>query len=251
MRPGNPPIESIGEGARDRSLSHLGFAFRIGLGLAPGEPIHRDGRPDLNEESAMLNTHRRDRRALPASEALDERLVLSAASAAVAALHHDVRLERRLEVRLAGMEARHGSHATRAESHLMARIARVDARIALLEASTAPPAPSSGPLPGNVASALQSLYQEYEAQGGGSSFTPSLPSDKFLQISGTSVAVDLKMAPTGDFNSFVATLQSDGVQVTSSSAAYGLVTGMVPIADLPAVAQVAASVTPSTPPATQ
>jgi hypothetical protein len=225
----------------------LGFAFRIGLGPGPGEPIHLGGRPNLNEESAM-NTHRHDRRALPASEALDERLVLSAASAAVAALHHDIRLEQRLEARLAGMESRHGSHATRAESHLVARIARLDARIALLEASTSPPVPSPGPLPGNVASALQSLYQEYEAEGSGSSFTPSLPSDKLLQISGTSVAVDLKMPPAGDFNSFVAMLQSDGVQVTSSSAAYGLVEGMLPIVELPAVAQVAASVTPTPPP---
>jgi hypothetical protein len=115
----------------------------------------------------MLTTRRRQRRTHRRArfhlESLDDRLVLSAASAAVAALHHDVRLEQRLEARLAGMEARHGSHATRAESHLVARIARLDARIALLEASTSPPPSSSGPLPGNVASALQSLYQEYES----------------------------------------------------------------------------------------
>ncbi len=200
----------------------------------------------------MLTTLRHDRRTRRQAnfnlEALDDRLLLSAASAAVATLHHDVRLEQRLEARLAGMEARHGSHATRAESHLVARIARIDARIALLEANTSPPPSSSGLLPGNVAAALQSLYQEYESQGGGSSFTPGLPSDRTLLISGTSVAVSLKIASGSDFDSALSQLQSDGMQVSSSSSTYALIEGMLPIAELPAAAQIAASVTPVSPP---
>jgi hypothetical protein len=99
-----------------------------------------------------------------------------------------------------------------------------------------------------VSAALQSLYQEYESQGGGSHFTPNQPSDKLLQISGTSVAVQLRMASPGDFHAFVSAVQADGMQVSSSSANYGVVVGMLPIAELPAVAQVAASVTPAPPP---
>jgi biotin operon repressor len=106
---------------------------------------------------------------------------------------------------------------------------------------------SSGPLPSNVAAALQSLYQEYEGQGGGDSFTPGQPSDSFLDISGTSVDVSLKISGT-DFNTALSQLQADGMQVNSSSAAYGVIQGMLPIGELPAAAQVASSVTPISPP---
>jgi hypothetical protein len=107
---------------------------------------------------------------------------------------------------------------------------------------------SSGTLPANVSAALESLYQEYEEQGGGSDFTPSRPSDRELVISGTSVAVQIKMASPGDFDQFLSDLQADGLQVISSSATYSLVEGLLPIAELPAAAQVAASVTPAPPP---
>ncbi len=106
---------------------------------------------------------------------------------------------------------------------------------------------SPGPLPANVSAALQSLYQEYESAGG-SSFTPSQPSDRLLQISGDSVGVDLQMSSSGNFSTFLSQLQSDGLTVSASSATYGQVDGMVPISDLPAIAQVAASVTPMSPP---
>lgn len=59
---------------------------------------------------------------------------------------------------------------------------------------------SSGPLPANVGAALQTLYQEYESAGGGSSFTPSSPSDNQLQISGTSVGVNLKVNSPSEFD---------------------------------------------------
>jgi hypothetical protein len=114
--------------------------------------------------------------------------------------------------------------------------------------TTAGSTSSSGTLPSNVSVALQSLYQEYEGQGGGSSFTPSLPSDKLLQISGTSVEVSLKIGSGTDFNTALSQLQSDGLQVSSSSSAYDLIDGMVPIADLPAAAQIAASVMGAPPP---
>ena len=55
------------------------------------------------------------------------------------------------------------------------------------------------------------------------------------------------MSPSGNFSTFLSQLQSDGLRVSTSSATYGLVDGMVPISDLPAMAQVAASVTPMSP----
>jgi hypothetical protein len=107
---------------------------------------------------------------------------------------------------------------------------------------------SSGTWPSDVSVALQSLYQEYESQGHGSNFTPSLPSDKLLQISGTSVEVNLEIGSGTDFNTALSQLQSDGLQVSSSSSTYDQIDGMLPIADLPAAAQIAASVTGSPPP---
>ena len=95
---------------------------------------------------------------------------------------------------------------------------------------------------------LQSMYQEYESQGGSSSFTPGQPSDKLLQISGTSVEVSLKIASGSNFDTALSQLQSDGMQVSSSSSTYALIEGMLPIAELPAAAQIAASVTPVSPP---
>jgi hypothetical protein len=121
-------------------------------------------------------------------------------------------------------------------------------RTSALEGGCPPGPASSGPLPANVAAALQSLYQEYESQGGGDTFTPSQPSDKLLQISGTRVAVRLKLGSDSDFNTALAQIQSDGMQVSASSPTYGLIEGLLPIAELPAAAQVAASVTPVPPP---
>ncbi len=111
-------------------------------------------------------------------------------------------------------------------------------------------ASSPGPLPASVAAALQDLYEEYEGRVGGGSFTPGESSDRLLVINGTSVGVAIKASSSADFNTLVSQLQSDGMQVSSSSATYGLVDGMLPIANLGTVAQLsgAASVTPMSPP---
>lgn len=106
----------------------------------------------------------------------------------------------------------------------------------------------SSTLPSNVAASLQALYTEYESSSGGNDFKPSLPSDTMLQISGDSVAVSLKIDSSGSFNSAMSTLQSDGMKITASSSTYGLINGMLPIAELPAAASVASSVAPATAP---
>jgi hypothetical protein len=110
--------------------------------------------------------------------------------------------------------------------------------------------PPSDPLSANVAAALQVLYQEYTSSNydGGDSDDFTAPTDKLLQISGSSVAVSLKIGSGTDFNTALSQLQSDGMQVSASSTTYGLIEGMLPIGELPAVAQIAASVTPVSPP---
>ncbi len=106
----------------------------------------------------------------------------------------------------------------------------------------------SSTLPSNVDANLQSLYSEYESAGGGTDFKPSQASDKLLQISGTSVAVSLKINSPSSFSSAMSTLKAAGMQVTASSSTYGLIDGMLPIAKLPAAASVASSVNASPPP---
>jgi len=105
------------------------------------------------------------------------------------------------------------------------------------------PQGSSAPLPANVAAALQSLYTEFENAGDGT-FQPNQPIDQTLQISGNSVEVSLKIGPGTDFNTALSQLQADGMQVSSSSATYALIDGMLPISELPAAAQIASSVNP-------
>jgi hypothetical protein len=186
----------------------------------------------------MLNPQRRDRRTRRHAqfhlEGLDDRLVLSAGAGGAAAgdaLHDQVTHPTR-------HAAHHAHHARHAAHH--ARHANLGAPGR--ESSGHGP---SGTLPANVAAALQSLYQEYESQGGGANFTPSQPSDQLLQIRGTSVAVSLKVSSGSDFNTALAQLQADGMQVSASSPTNGLIEGLLPIAELPAAAQVAASVAPA------
>jgi hypothetical protein len=95
---------------------------------------------------------------------------------------------------------------------------------------------SPGPLPANVSQALQTIYQEYKAfQGtGGDIFTSSQAN--VVVLNGTNVGVQVHANGTGDFNAFIAQLKSEGMQVTASDATYGIVEGMLPIAQLPSVA---------------
>ncbi len=78
-------------------------------------------------------------------------------------------------------------------------------------------------------------FEAYESSGASGPFrTTGLNG---LVINGTSVGIQVKAQNTGDFTTFVSTLQSDGMQVLDSSSTYGLVDGMLPIAQLPTVAQ--------------
>jgi hypothetical protein len=94
---------------------------------------------------------------------------------------------------------------------------------------------------------LNVIYNAYEQDP--SSFPANLPStDGALKviIQGSNVGIQVQDSNPADFAAMLSSLQSDGMQIQTSSAAYGMVVGMLPIAELPAVAQLtdAPSVTP-------
>lgn len=93
-------------------------------------------------------------------------------------------------------------------------------------------------LPANVGTPLQSLYAQYEtyeSSGGAVPFSPT--GANLLVINGTDVGIQVKDTSTGDFSTLIAELQGVGMQIRNSSSTYGLVEGMLPIAQLPTVAQ--------------
>jgi hypothetical protein len=112
---------------------------------------------------------------------------------------------------------------------------------------TTPASSNSGTsttLPPNLSVQLQSLYTQFESSGGSGTFSPTGVNG--LVISGTNVGINFHTSDSADFNTLLTQLQSDGLQVTSDSATYGIIDGMLPIAQLPTVAQLSssASVTP-------
>jgi len=81
---------------------------------------------------------------------------------------------------------------------------------------------------------LIKIYDEFQQQGGSASFTSS--ESGTVVIEGSNVGVDINMSG-GDFAGFVSQLKSLGMQVQSMSAADGVVEGLLPISQLPTVAQ--------------
>jgi hypothetical protein len=207
----------------------------------------------------MLTTLHHDRRtgrqATFTLEALDDRLVLSVAGAgavAEAAGSHAAAVE----ARHARIEARHeaklAARAAMADPAPVTATARVSTPVAAAAASTGssaatPSAAVATPvkgttqpvtLPSNVSAQLQALYNAYQSAGGGS----TAPSEPGLQISGSSVEVSIKVSQGTAFDTALADLQKDGMQVSSSSSTYNLIDGLLPISELPAAAQVATGV---------
>jgi len=99
------------------------------------------------------------------------------------------------------------------------------------------PVATTGPLPANVAAALDSIYEEYE--NGTLTTTPSGPGQ--VEIQGNDVGIMIKVNNPGDFATDVADAQSLGMQVNASSSSTDTFAGLLPIAELPAVAQLSDS----------
>jgi hypothetical protein len=106
---------------------------------------------------------------------------------------------------------------------------------------------STSSLPPNASKTLDVIYDAYVQNS--SDFPANLPATNganLVVIQGTNVGIQVHDNNPADFNTLVTELQAAGMQITSSSATYGLVVGMVPVAQLPAVAAIpgAPSVTP-------
>ena len=103
--------------------------------------------------------------------------------------------------------------------------------------TTDPTTPAATSLPANVSQTLGVIYAAYQANP--SDFPADIPATNGanrVEMQGTSVGITLHDSNAGDFNTFVAALQSAGMQITDSSAQYGVVDGFLPVAQLPAVA---------------
>jgi hypothetical protein len=96
---------------------------------------------------------------------------------------------------------------------------------------------SQSSLPPNASSVLGDIYDAYTQDP--TNFLADLQSmgaASKVVIQGTNVGIQVKDNNPADFATLVSQLQAAGMQISSSSATYGLVVGMLPIAQLPAVA---------------
>jgi hypothetical protein len=102
-------------------------------------------------------------------------------------------------------------------------------------------------LPPNASAVLDVIYDAYTKDP--TNFLADLQSmgaASKVVIEGTNVGIQVHDNNPADFATLVSQLEAAGMQISSSSATYGLVVGMLPIAQLPAVAELseAPSVTP-------
>ena len=101
--------------------------------------------------------------------------------------------------------------------------------------------------PPNVSPTLGVIYNAYEQNPGG--FPANLAGTgaaSLVVIQGSNVGIQVHDNNPADFDLLLTELENAGLQVTSSSAYYGTIVGMLPISQLPALATLpqAPSVTP-------
>jgi hypothetical protein len=99
--------------------------------------------------------------------------------------------------------------------------------------------------PANVSPTLGAIYNAYEQNPSG--FPANLTgAASLVVIQGSNVGIQVHDSNPADFDHLLTELENAGLQVTSSSAYYGTIVGMLPISQLPAVATLteAPSVTP-------
>jgi hypothetical protein len=191
-----------------------------------------------------LRYERKTRKTQPGLERLDLRLAptsISAGAVLAAGLKVEARQVGRLELSLES--ARPGSRHDRvlikrigADERLMSRQeVRLDNIVARAGGTTGPGSQTS--LPPNVSPTLDVIYDAYEQNPGG--FPANLPATDgatLVVIQGTSVGIQVRDSNPADFATFLTDLENAGMQVTIASAQNGTVVGMLPISQLPAVA---------------
>lgn len=201
----------------------------------------------------MKEQRRRLPRVVSPLETLDDRIVPSAIAPALT--RHAAVVEHREAIQARVHHARH------ARMQLMHRVATGSATATVQPTVTSgsggatsavsPPSattpaavttPSVTPTPTDIKSGplakagqdLITIYEEFQQQGGGASFTSSKAG--YIEIQGTNVGIDAYMSG-GNFTTYVASLASLGMQIKSQDAAHGIVEGFLPISQLPSAAQ--------------
>ena len=89
---------------------------------------------------------------------------------------------------------------------------------------------------GPMANAGQDLINIYQASlsGGTSTLASQFQHDR--SSSGGMVGIDTNWNGSGDFNAYITGMKNLGMQVTATSATYGIVEGFLPVSQLPTVA---------------
>jgi hypothetical protein len=104
-------------------------------------------------------------------------------------------------------------------------------------APTPTPTPTTGEalLDGTALGSVYEEYVNYEQAGGQGTFSPAAA--PYIVIDGTSVGIDLQ-TPLANFDSMLGEMQALGMQVTATAAVgqEAIIEGLMPIAQLPAVA---------------
>ncbi len=90
-----------------------------------------------------------------------------------------------------------------------------------------------GPM-ANLGTAVVGIYQEYMQSGGGPAQVAA--ANPLIEFQNGMIGMQVKSLG-GDFSQFTSQLTDVGMQITNSSAYYGLVDGFVPINDLPSIAE--------------
>jgi hypothetical protein len=155
-------------------------------------------------------------------------------AARIETLDHSIaRTERRLDHAL----DLHRTHAAVVlDASLSMQVRKLNAIVDPSGTPTNPPA--NGSLPPNVPPLVATIYQQYEQWvAGGQQGTFVSSETAVVEIQGTNVGIEVHDGNPADFTTLGAELQNLGMQVTSSSATYGIYTGFVPIGQIPAVAQ--------------
>jgi hypothetical protein len=192
------------------------------------------------------------RKTQPGLERLDLRLAptsMSMGAGLATALRVEVRQVHRLQASLE--RARPGSRHEQAltnriavEERMMGRQeVRLDQIVARAGGTVAGPQTI---FPANVSPTLGVIYDAYEQNPGGFPANLSGTAASLVVIQGSNVGIQVHDSNPADFDQLLTELQTDGMQVTISSAYYGTIVGMLPISQLPAVAALteAPSITP-------
>jgi hypothetical protein len=88
-----------------------------------------------------------------------------------------------------------------------------------------------------VAQQLVTIYQAYiQDPSNFHGVSSSTDGAQLVVVQGNNVGIDVHTNNPGDFAAVMTELQSAGMQITASDAAHGLIDGLLPIAQLPTVA---------------